>query len=144
MSHQWETTSPEETRGLATEILDLMGGAGMLLLEGDLGAGKTCLVQGMAQALGIQGPVTSPTYSLVKTYGDPTMLVHGDLYRLTDEDELFELGLEEWLEGNVVFAVEWPSRAPELWRPEDWRLSLETVPEHPDLRRIRMWKGEGA
>ena len=136
----WETTSAEETQALAREILQEIGGTGVLLLEGDLGAGKTCFVQGLAQALGISEAVTSPTYSLVKIYGAADNLIHADLYRLTEEDELYDLGLEEWLEGSGILAVEWPSRAPDLWRDTDWRMRFEASPKGPDVRVIHLEK----
>ena len=114
------------------------GPVALLLLQGELGAGKTCLVQGLAEGLGIDEPITSPTFALAQHYngrlpnGCPTRLVHLDLYRLdlaASADELFgqeeEEAMAAALEGcRVVMAVEWPERLSAL--PEDaWRLRLQ-------------------
>ena len=115
-------------------------GSALLLLQGDLGAGKTCLVQGLAQALGIAEAITSPTFALAQHYeghladGRPTRLVHLDLYRLelpAAADELFAQEEEEAAAGakglsgaKVVLAVEWPERL--SFQPQDaWVLHLE-------------------
>jgi tRNA threonylcarbamoyladenosine biosynthesis protein TsaE len=105
----------------------------LLLLRGDLGAGKTCLVQGMAEGLGIQEPITSPTFALAHHYrGEteitrvPTALVHLDLYRLTQSasaDELFALEEEEARALGAVLAVEWPERLSFLPEP-CWQVEL--------------------
>lgn len=103
-----------------------------LLLQGELGAGKTCLVQGLALALGIDEPITSPTFALAQHYsgrgegGQPHALVHLDLYRLEQPAAAAELFAQEEEEARAlgaVLAVEWPERLP--WLPEGaWRLEL--------------------
>lgn len=81
-------------------------------LSGDLGAGKTTLARGFLHATGINGPVRSPTYTLVEVYEAPAIsVVHLDLYRLTDPSELEPLGLREWARPGYVWLVEWPERA---------------------------------
>jgi tRNA threonylcarbamoyladenosine biosynthesis protein TsaE len=141
MSLTWTTHSPEETHALGGKILDQLGGRGILLLKGDLGAGKTCLVQGMAASLGIEEPVTSPTYGLVKEYGDPPIFVHADLYRLGEAEELWELNLEDWLDGSVLFAVEWPERAREVWPDDAWHLNIKTDPHQEHVRTFTLFQG---
>ncbi len=103
-----------------------------LLLQGELGAGKTCMVQGLALALGIDEPITSPTFALAQHYsgrgegGQPHALVHLDLYRLEQPAAAAELFAQEEEEARAlgaVLAVEWPERLP--WLPEGaWRLEL--------------------
>ena len=116
----------------------------LLLLQGDLGAGKTCLVQGLAAGLGIEEPVTSPTFALAQHYegwanGKPTALIHLDLYRLEQPgsaDELLLQEEEEALARGALLAVEWPER---LSRPPDgaWRVELELQDcRNPDLGRL--------
>jgi tRNA threonylcarbamoyladenosine biosynthesis protein TsaE len=102
----------------------------ILLLEGDLGAGKTCLTQGLAAGLGIDEPITSPTFALAQHYtGRAGALVHLDLYRLEHPaaaDELFAQEEEEALALNALMAVEWAERL--SFVPEGaWRLHLELV-----------------
>ena len=99
--------------------------AGMtILLEGDLGAGKSTFARGLIRALGHSGPVPSPTYTLVEPYALPAVTVyHVDLYRVSSEDELRFLGWNELDDGLRL--VEWPDRAPQLAGTADIRLLLE-------------------
>ena len=99
--------------------------AGMtILLEGDLGAGKSTFARGLIRALGHSGPVPSPTYTLVEPYALPAVTVyHVDLYRVSSEDELRILGWNELDDGMRL--VEWPDRAPQLAGTADIRLLLE-------------------
>jgi tRNA threonylcarbamoyladenosine biosynthesis protein TsaE len=108
----------------------------ILLLQGDLGAGKTCLVQGLAEGMGIREPITSPTFALAHHYrgtngNGPTALVHLDLYRLEHPaaaDELFAQEEEEALAQGALRAVEWPERLSFLPAP-CWRVELDVAGE---------------
>lgn len=121
------------------------GQAPLLLLRGDLGAGKTCLVQGLAEALGIAEPITSPSFALAQHYrgqnrtGDVTALVHLDLYRLDPgpaADELFAQEEEEARALGGLMAVEWPDRLTAL--PQDaWLVDLRLLdPARPEAGRL--------
>jgi tRNA threonylcarbamoyladenosine biosynthesis protein TsaE len=123
------------TRQLGRRLAPLLlreGACRLLLLSGDLGAGKTCLVQGLARAIGIEEPITSPTFALAQHYGgrlggQPTRLVHLDLYRLEGgaaADELFAQEEEEAAAAAAVLAVEWPERLGIDPGPA-WRIQLE-------------------
>ena len=116
----------------------------ILLLQGTLGAGKTCLVQGIAAGLGIEEPITSPTFALAQHYlgrvgsSNSTALVHLDLYRLEQAlaaDELFAQEEEEALELGALMAVEWSERL--SFRPDGaWCVNLELVdPDRPEAGR---------
>jgi tRNA threonylcarbamoyladenosine biosynthesis protein TsaE len=111
----------------------------ILLLQGDLGAGKTCLTQGLAAGLGIDEPITSPTFSLAQHYtGRAGALVHLDLYRLEDPaaaDELFAQEEEEARSLGAVLAVEWPERLSFLPLP-CWQVALAFAGEG---RQGRVW-----
>jgi tRNA threonylcarbamoyladenosine biosynthesis protein TsaE len=76
-----------------------------LLISGDLGAGKSVLARGAAQALGVEGPMPSPTFTLMQPYGN---VCHFDLYRLEDEDEFYGAGLDEFTGGQWIALIEWP------------------------------------
>jgi len=116
-----------------------------LLLDGELGAGKTCLVQGLAQGLGVVEPVTSPTFALAQHYqGSAGALVHLDLYRLEQSaaaDELFAQEEEAALDLGALLAVEWPERLSAL--PQGcWLLELTLLdPQAPDNGRQALLSG---
>lgn len=111
MSRRWVTTTEEETRRLGAELAAELAPGGVLLLAGDLGAGKTVLAQGIAQGLGLDPrEVLSPTFTLIREHrGAAGSLVHVDLYRL-DPHEAAELGLDELFAGPGVKVVEWAER----------------------------------
>lgn len=107
------THSAEETKQVAQELVSTLKGGEFLALQGDLGAGKTTFTQGLAEALGVEDPVRSPTFTLMNIYktAHPSIktLVHLDCYRLGDVCDVSFLELEEWLNRNdVVIVMEWP------------------------------------
>ena len=113
MPSNWErvTSSPEETQRVAREIGERCIGGEVILLVGELGAGKTCFTQGLAQGLGIDDYVHSPTFVMVGRYEGRRTLYHVDLYRVESFDEALELGVEEQLGDDAVCVVEWADRA---------------------------------
>lgn len=103
------------TRRAAEALARKLPPGSVIALHGGLGAGKTTFTQGLAIALGVNRPVTSPTFTLVSEHqGDKGRLVHMDLYRLADSDALLEIGWQEYLESGALVVVEWPERAQEL------------------------------
>lgn len=113
-----ETRSPEETWELAAELADELGPGTVIALHGELGAGKTCFIQGLAAALGIDEPITSPTYTLIGEYEGRLPLHHIDLYRLSGPTEALGLGLEEYFDIDGITAIEWAERAEGLLPPD--------------------------
>jgi tRNA threonylcarbamoyladenosine biosynthesis protein TsaE len=119
---------PDEAATLALGAAMATGaGKGMVLyLSGDLGAGKTTLVRGLLQALGHQGRVKSPTYTLVEPYAVSRLdLYHFDLYRFKDETEWVSSGFREYFNPDTLCIVEWPERAAGPLAPADLRVTLE-------------------
>jgi tRNA threonylcarbamoyladenosine biosynthesis protein TsaE len=104
---QATTKSVDDTRALAAEIAALAVPGDLLVLAGDLGAGKTTFVQGFARGLGIEEPVTSPAFILVRTYEGRLPMNHLDVYRLDQMQELVDLGIAELLDDGGVTLVEW-------------------------------------
>ncbi|MCU1430274.1 MAG: tRNA threonylcarbamoyl adenosine modification protein YjeE [Actinomycetia bacterium] len=101
------TTSAVQTRALGAALGAALRPGDVIVLAGDLGAGKTTFAQGVAAALGVDEPVVSPTFTIVREYDARIPLVHVDVYRLENLGELHDLGFEELVDGNRVTLVEW-------------------------------------
>lgn len=127
-----------ETWQVASALAARLPCGAVIGLTGDLGAGKTAFVQGIARALGITRPVTSPTFAIVGEYTGPGgRLIHMDLYRLTGPDDLLAIGFPDYLESGAIVAIEWPDRAGDLLPADAVQVTITTLPE-PDARRIRI------
>ena len=126
--------SPDETRQLG-ELIGRMAQPGEVWsLSGPLGAGKTVLVQGLAQGLGFPATATSPTFTLQHIYEGRLNLYHFDWYRLSKPREVEELGWAEWTGRGGVVAVEWGDKFPQLLPPSTIKVAIEFVNE--DSRRL--------
>jgi len=135
MAREVVTRSPEETIALGKEYGAKLKRGDVLLLEGDLGAGKTTFVKGVALACGVETEVRSPTFALMHRYKGSPDLVHIDLYRETEAEGLEDLALDE-VSAEVITVVEWPrGLAAYLW-PKARRAQFEHVDEQ--TRRIRL------
>jgi tRNA threonylcarbamoyladenosine biosynthesis protein TsaE len=104
------THSPEQTRKLGTIIGKLAQGGDIYLLSGNLGAGKTCLIQGIAFGLGVKEYACSPSFMIAREYHGRLTLYHLDLYRLDHMVEIFDLGLDEYFRDDTVCAIEWAEK----------------------------------
>ena len=139
-SVEYITYSADETIGLGRELASKLKDLRMVILHGDLGAGKTTRVKGIAEGLNAaaEDDVTSPTFTLIHEYRGPDVtLYHVDLYRIDTQRELDTLGLDELFteEGNLVL-IEWGEKFPRFTRERDVEIILEQVGE--DERRIRI------
>ena len=124
-SQRFITNSPEETEALGARLARALEPGAVVAFTGDLGAGKTAFVRGLARGLGIRDRVTSPTFTVVNEYeGGRLPLFHFDLYRLGSADELFDIGWEDYLARGGVCAVEWSERMEELLEPGTIRVDL--------------------
>lgn len=101
------TDSPEATREWGKNLARLLRPGDVILLAGELGAGKTTFTQGLAEGLGVKGPVTSPSFALAHEYSGRLPLYHLDLYRLDQPQAVAAIGLDEYLEADGVTVVEW-------------------------------------
>ena len=110
------TASPDETEALAARLAALLGPGDVVTISGELGAGKTTFVRGAARALGVSGPVSSPTFTIGHRYEAPTPVAHLDLYRIAGLDPEEWGDLEPYFDGTVAF-VEWPEHGGD-WLPE--------------------------
>jgi tRNA threonylcarbamoyladenosine biosynthesis protein TsaE len=133
------TDSPEETIALGRELVALLAPPKLVLLRGDLGAGKTTLVKGIAAGFGAaaEEDVTSPTFTLIHEYrGARANLFHIDLYRIDTQRELETLALDDLRSNDSVLLIEWGEKFPHLLRERDLEISLERHGE--DKRKIRI------
>ena len=142
MTGSFEVNSVEETWELAKKLAGELKPGDVVCLEGDLGAGKTTFTQGLAAALGVSGRVNSPTFCIVQEHrrqstavGGNRLLVHMDLYRLHDENDVIAIGWEDYLAQGAILVVEWPDRAGTLI-PSDARHIVFTHLDGEEARRI--------
>jgi tRNA threonylcarbamoyladenosine biosynthesis protein TsaE len=119
--------SPEQTQKFGTRLGELAQPGDTLLLVGDLGAGKTCLAQGIAQGLGIKEYAASPSFVVVRELYGRLPLYHIDFYRLDNLEEITELGLDDYLYGNGVSVVEWAEKGLSLLPPEHLLIEMGYV-----------------
>jgi tRNA threonylcarbamoyladenosine biosynthesis protein TsaE len=120
--------SPAETRRIAADLVARLPARAVLALYGELGSGKTCFVQGIAAALGIDRLITSPTFTIVNEYPGLRRLVHMDLYRIRTPDEALAFGFEDYLETDGLVAIEWAERAGDLIPADALRVEFRTTP----------------
>jgi tRNA threonylcarbamoyladenosine biosynthesis protein TsaE len=121
-----ESLSPAETRRLGRRLAALLQPGDVLLLQGELGAGKTCFAQGIGAGLKVAEAVKSSSFVLVNEYTGRLHVYHADLFRLEDPQQVFELGLEENARDGLL-VVEWPDRAPQELPPEHLMVHFETT-----------------
>jgi tRNA threonylcarbamoyladenosine biosynthesis protein TsaE len=131
------TASAEDTRDLAGQLAPLAAAGDIVLLSGDLGAGKTVFVQGFGRALGVEEAITSPTFTLMRSYAGRLRLVHVDVYRLDMPQEIIDLGIPEMVDEEAVAVIEWGDKA-EAVLPGDFLEVRISFSHTDDQRRIRV------
>ena len=139
---QYISHSPLETETIGAALGKIIPAGTVIAYRGDLGAGKTAFTRGLARGLGCRGRVTSPTFTIVNEYRGTTPLFHFDMYRLEDEEALFDIGWEDYLERGGVCAVEWSENVTDAL-PED--SILVTITRHEtenDWRYITITGGD--
>ena len=135
---EFHTKSPAETRAIAETFASSLRGGEVIALQGDIGVGKTVFTKGLAAGLGITSNVTSPTFNIVRQYNGRLPLYHFDVYRITDPDEVLEIGFEEYLYRGAVVVIEWPELISDLIPQDAITITIER--EEEDGRRISIGK----
>ena len=131
-----ETHAEEETEALGERLAKCLRAGAVVALYGDLGAGKTAFVRGMARGLDVHEPVSSPTFTIVNEYpGDPA-LFHFDMYRLKNAEELYGIGWEDYLDRNGVVVTEWTENVEEAIPADAVRVTIDRTGDSD--RRIRI------
>lgn len=133
------TTDVGQTRTLASAVSELVGPGDLVLLAGELGTGKTAFAQGFAAGLGIEDPVTSPTFTLVRTYpGGRLTMNHVDVYRLERLQEAVDLGLGEMVDDRAVTLIEWGDVVIPALPADFLEVRLDYGPDGDDHRRVML------
>ena len=122
-----EARTADDSRAIGASLAGLLRAGDAVVLTGELGAGKTTLVQGVARGLGVEDHVASPTFTLVKEYRGRLDIAHVDVYRLTRMQDVVELGLDELVADGAVLLVEWGDAVEELLGDDRLRVELTTV-----------------
>ena len=124
------THSAEETRALGAKLASQLQRGDVVLLRGGLGAGKSEFARGVARGLGIQGPVPSPSFTILNMYDEGRIpLYHFDWYRIHDSDEIGEMGFEEQIGGDGIALIEWGEQAPEYVPDRALAIRIRAVDE---------------
>ncbi len=125
-SRKLTLANQQETREFGMELGRRVSAGTVIALIGDLGTGKTTLTKAIAQGLGVQEMITSPTFTIVREYHSGRLpLFHFDVYRVTDEEEMYELGYEEFFYGDGVCVIEWADLIEELLPEDAIRITLK-------------------
>lgn len=119
MNHTYQTQSAEETEQLGETIAQQIKPGDVIAFTGDLGAGKTAFCRGMLRGFGYHGRVTSPTFTIVNEYEtERGRICHFDMYRILDEDALYDIGWEDYLDGEAILLIEWSENIADALPPE--------------------------
>lgn len=135
-----KSSCEDNTYEFGQKIGELVEPGQLILLSGDLGAGKTLLTQGICDGLGVEEDVTSPTYNLINEYEGDLTVYHMDLYRLEDEKDLYDLGFEDYIENGGIVIIEWPDLVYDLIPAEFIYIKIDVISNE---ERILRFEAEG-
>ncbi len=119
------TKSPEETKNLGKEVSKLTKPGDLLAFYGELGAGKTCFIQGISQGLKVKDYVTSPSFTIMNEYQGKIPIYHFDLFRLDNDEDILELGYEEYFYGEGLTVIEWAEKIEQLLPKEHLKVDIK-------------------
>ena len=129
------TSCPEETFNEAKKLAEKLCPGDVICMYGDLGAGKTLFAQGIAAGLGIEDHVSSPTFTIVNEYEGRMPFYHFDVYRISDPDEMYEIGFDEYVFGEGVCLIEWAELIEEVLPEKYLKITVERDAENPESKR---------
>lgn len=121
---EYISNNVNETKKIAADFARGLKPGDVLCMRGDLGAGKTAFTQGIARGLEIDEPITSPTFTIVNEYYGRLPLYHFDVYRISDPDEMYEVGYEEYVYGDGVCVIEWPQLIEEILPKKRYEVTI--------------------
>lgn len=138
---EFKTSSELETRALGLSIGRALKGGEVIAMTGDLGAGKTTITKSIAQGLEVDDYITSPTFTIVNEYEGRLKLYHFDVYRITNIEEMYDLGYEEYFDSGGVTVIEWSNLIEEILPKDRINIEIEYIDEKS--RKVSI-TGEGA
>ena len=124
---EYITKNEQETELVGAAFAGKLPAGAVVAMYGDLGAGKTAFVRGMARGMGIDCRVSSPTFTIVNEYLGERELIHFDMYRLSDAEELFDIGWEDYLNRGAVCAVEWSENVEDAFDGDEYMVKIEKL-----------------
>ena len=124
MVEVYESTSPQNTAKIAQEFAKKLSGGDVICMYGDLGAGKTEFVRSMAGEFGINDYITSPTFTIINEYKGDIDLYHFDVYRIADSDEMYEIGYDEYIDGDGICIIEWAELIEDILPPQRYNITI--------------------
>lgn len=129
--------SPEMTFNIAYDFAKTLKKGDVVCLDGDLGVGKTAFVQGLARGLGIDGYISSPTFTIVNEYDAPLPLYHFDVYRIGDSEEMYDIGFDEYVYGDGVCVIEWSQNIADILPDRRYEITIsKELSKHENYREI--------
>ncbi len=137
---EYISASERETENIGARFAAQLPGGTVVAMYGELGAGKTAFVRGMARGMGLDCRVSSPTFTIVNEYLGARELIHFDMYRLSDADELFDIGWEDYLNRGAVCAVEWSENVQDAFFGDETVVRIEKLGD--SRRRITIEEGK--
>ena len=136
----YNSNSPKETENIAKAFSKELKAGDVICLNGDLGTGKTAFVGGLVRALGYSEPISSPTFTIVNCYeGAVFPIYHFDVYRIEDSDEMYEIGYEEYINGDGITLIEWSEKISDILPLERYEITIKkNYDKHDDFREINI------
>ena len=134
---EYVSDSCEHTEKIAYDFSKQLKSGDVVCIYGDMGVGKTAFVHGLAKGLGINEPITSPTFTIVNEYYGKFTLYHFDVYRIDDPDEMYEIGYDEYIDGDGVCVIEWPQLIDDILPQKRYNVSIsKDYSKHDDYRKL--------
>ena len=131
--------SPEQTEQIAAEFASTLKSGDVIAYKGPMGAGKTAFTRGLCRGLGLDDPVSSPTFALVHQYGNGEhALYHFDMYRVESYEDLYSTGFFDYLDYGGILAIEWSENIEAVLPPNTITVTIQMDENDPDLRRIQI------
>lgn len=134
---EYISNSCEETEKIAYGFAQTLKSGDVVCMYGDMGVGKTAFVHGLAAGLDITEPITSPTFTIVNEYYGKYTLYHFDVYRIADCDEMYEIGYDEYIDGDGICVIEWPQLIDDILPEKRYNVHIsKDYDKHDDYRKI--------